>query len=67
MSSPDQKISRKDQQFINTMLKLNGTMDKNIPKFIKEKEDKEKEDKEPGFISKCLHNNTLCHHCHHSH
>jgi len=40
MSSPDQKISRKDQVFINTMLKLHDSMDKST---------REKSDKEPGF------------------
>lgn len=40
LSSPDQKISRKDQVFINTMLKLHDSMDKSS---------REKLDKEPGF------------------
>jgi hypothetical protein len=44
LSSPDQKTPWKDQHFINAMLKLNETTDKNIFKSIKEKEDKE-----PGF------------------
>jgi len=39
-SSPDQKISKKDQGFINTMLKLHDSMDKSS---------REKSDKEPGF------------------
>ena len=39
--SPDPKISRKDQYFIHTMLKIHDTMDKNY---------KEKTDKEPGFL-----------------
>jgi len=38
--SPDPKMSRKDQYFIHTMLKIHDTMDKNY---------KEKADKEPGF------------------
>jgi len=38
--SPDQKMSRKDQVFINTMLKLHDSMDKSS---------REKSDKEPGF------------------
>jgi hypothetical protein len=40
-SSPDPKISRKDQYFIHTLLKIHDTMDKNY---------KEKSDKEPGFV-----------------
>jgi hypothetical protein len=44
LSSPDQKISRKDQHFISAMLKLNETINENILKSIKDKEDKE-----PGF------------------
>ena len=39
-SSPNQKVSRKDQIFINTMLKLHDSMDKSY---------REKSDKEPGF------------------
>jgi hypothetical protein len=39
-SSPDQKVSRKDKIFINTMLKLHDSMDKSY---------REKSDKEPGF------------------
>jgi len=38
--SPDQKISRKDQYFIHTLLKIHDTMDKSY---------KEKSEKEPGF------------------
>jgi hypothetical protein len=39
-SSPDQKVSRKDQVFINTMLKLHDSMDRSY---------REKSDKEPSF------------------
>ncbi len=35
LSSPENKISRKDQHFIKAMMKLNESMDKNI---LKEKE-----------------------------
>jgi len=38
------KISRKDEQMINTMIKLHECFDNNITRSIKEKEDKE-----PGF------------------
>jgi hypothetical protein len=44
LSSPEQKISSKNQHFINAMLKLNESVDKNILKAIKEKDEKE-----PGF------------------
>jgi hypothetical protein len=40
VSSPENKISKKDPYFINTMKKLHDTMDKSS---------KSKEDKEPGF------------------
>jgi len=40
LSSPDQKVSRKDLVFINTMLKVHDSMDKSY---------REKSDKEPGF------------------
>jgi hypothetical protein len=40
IESPDYKISRKDQHFINTMLKINESVDKNILKKV---------EKEPGF------------------
>jgi hypothetical protein len=42
--SPERKISKKDHYFINTMLKLHETMDKNSLK-----QTLEKEEKEPGF------------------
>jgi hypothetical protein len=38
--SPESKVSKKDQYFLHTMLKIHDTMDKNY---------KEKSDKEPGF------------------
>jgi hypothetical protein len=44
VSSPEQKISKKDHYFINTMLKLHDTLDKNHLKATTEKEEKE-----PGF------------------
>jgi len=40
LSSPENKISKKDHVFINTMMKLHDMMDKSS---------KSKEDKEPGF------------------
>jgi hypothetical protein len=40
VSSPDNKVSKKDHYLINTMRKLHDTMDKNY---------KSKEEKEPGF------------------
>jgi hypothetical protein len=42
--NPAQKISRKDQYFIDTMLKLNESVDKNIIKS-----NLDKAEKEPGF------------------
>jgi hypothetical protein len=39
-TSPDRKISRRDDYLINTMIKLHDTMDKNT---------KNKEEKDPGF------------------
>jgi hypothetical protein len=42
--NPINKISRKDQHFIDTMLKLNESIDKNIIKS-----NQEKAEKEPGF------------------
>ncbi len=44
ISSPDQKLSRKDHYLIHTMLKLHDTMDKNNLK-----QSIEKDEKEPGF------------------
>jgi hypothetical protein len=44
VSSPERKMSRKDHYFINTMLKLHDTMDKNTLR-----QSLEKEEKEPGF------------------
>ncbi len=46
LTSPEQKMSHKDNYFINAMLKLNESVDKNILKG-----EKEKEDKEAGFSS----------------
>jgi len=40
VSSPENKISKKDHYLINTMIKLHDTMDKSL---------KRKEEKEPGF------------------
>jgi hypothetical protein len=40
VSSPDQKLSKKDHYFLSTMMKINDAMDKNY---------KDKSDKEPGF------------------
>jgi hypothetical protein len=40
VSSPDQKLSKKDHYFLSTMLKINDAMDKNY---------KDKSEKEPGF------------------
>jgi hypothetical protein len=50
ISSPDNKISRKDHYFINTMKKLHDTMDKSS---------KSKEEKEPGFRRLEAHRKTL--------
>ncbi len=46
ISSPDRKISRKDNYLINTMLKIHDAMDKNA---------KNKEEKDPGFMRLELH------------
>ena len=48
--SPDHKMSRKDQYFIHTMLKIHDTMDKSY---------KEKSDKEPGFARLEAHRKNL--------
>ena len=50
LSSPDHKVSRRDQDFINTMLKLHDLMDKSY---------KEKSDKEPGFAGLEEHRKNL--------
>jgi hypothetical protein len=41
VSSPEQKLSRKDHYFIHTMMKLHDTMDKNNLKQTLEKDEKE--------------------------
>jgi hypothetical protein len=50
ISSPDQKISKKDHYFISTMLKLHNMMDRNNLK-----QSKEKDEHEPGFNRLELH------------
>ncbi len=54
LPSPEQKMSHKDNYFINAMLKLNESVGNNILKGAKEKEDKE-----PGFSSLEVHKNIL--------
>ncbi|MFN9981764.1 MAG: hypothetical protein ACK53Y_17695, partial [bacterium] len=50
ISNPENKISKKDHYFINTMKKLHDTMDKSS---------KSKEEKEPGFKRLEAHRKTL--------
>jgi hypothetical protein len=50
ISSPDQKLSKKDHYFLSTMLKINDAMDKNY---------KDKSEKEPGFNSLGEHRKNL--------
>lgn len=50
ISSPERKISRKDNYLINTMIKLHDTMDRNS---------KNKEDKDPGFNRLEVHRKKL--------
>jgi hypothetical protein len=44
ITSPDSKISRKDKHFLNAMLKIHDTLDKNMLR-----NSKDREEKEPGF------------------
>ncbi len=54
ISSPDQKISKKDHYFISTMMKLHDTMDRNNLK-----QSREKDEREPGFNRLELHRKNL--------
>ncbi len=52
--SPDSKISRKDKHFLSAMLKIHDTLDKNMLRTSKDREEKE-----PGFARLELHKKTL--------